>query len=223
MFIDVIVEGSAWRRLRCHCMSELLTFQSSRLRAGIMPRQPSLCTSLAILAIIFGCAIITRAQTSARNAPTPPEKLDTDKSGSPDEKSLLGSIDDENRVKQSIKLLEKEYKQNVDRAREVAELGAQLRDALKTGRPFGREETKKLERLEKLAKKIRDQAGGSDEEDLLKSPPGKLDSALARLADVAESLFKAVEKTPRQVISAAVIENANVLLQLARATRNLFR
>lgn len=204
-------------------MSELLTFQGSRLSAGTMRRQSSLCTALAILAIVFGCATITAAQTSPRNAPTPPEKLDPDKSGSSDEKSLLGSIDDEMRVKQSIKLLEKEYKQNVDRAREVAELGAQLRDALKTGRAFGREETKKLERLEKLAKKIRDQAGGSDEEDLLKSPPGKLESALSRLADVAESLFKAVEKTPRQVISAAVIEKANVLLQLARATKNLFR
>lgn len=203
-------------------MSELLTFKGSRLRAGTMPRHSSLCASLAILAIVFGCASITGAQTSPRNAPTPPDKLETDKSGSSDEKSLLGSIDDEMRVKQSIKLLEKEYKQNVDRAREVAELGAQLRDALKTGRPFGREETKKLERLEKLAKKIRDQAGGSDEEDLLKSPPGKLESALSRLADVAESLFKAVQKTPRQVISAAVIEKANVLLQLARATKNLF-
>jgi hypothetical protein len=131
-------------------------------------------------------------------------------------------MDDEMRVKQSIKLLEKEYKQNVERAREVAELGAQLRDALKEGRPFGREETKKLERLEKLAKKIRDEAGGSDEDDLISNPPGKLDSALSRLADVAESLFKAVETTPRQVISAAVIEKANVLLQLARVTKNLF-
>jgi len=126
------------------------------------------------------------------------------------------------RVKQSIKLLEKEYKQNVDRAREVAELGAQLRDALKEGRPFGREETKKLERLEKLTRKIRDEAGGSDEEDLINNPPGKLDSALSRLADIAESLFTAVQKTPRQVISAAVIEKANALLQLAKVTRNLF-
>jgi len=39
---------------------------------------------------------------------------------------------------------------------------------------------------------------------------------------VAESLFKAVEKTPRQVISAAVIEKANALLHLARITRNFF-
>jgi hypothetical protein len=204
-------------------MSELFTSQGSRLHAGTRHRQSSWCTSLTILAIVFGCAIIAGAQTNPRNAPTPPGKLETDKSGSSDEKTVLGSLDDEMRVKQSIKLLEKEYKQNVDRAREVAELGAQLRDALNAGRPFGREETKKLERLEKLARKIRAQAGGSDEEDLLNNPPGKLESALSRLADVAESLFKAVQKTPRQVISAAVIQKANVLLQLAKATKNLFR
>ncbi|MCU1265159.1 MAG: hypothetical protein JWM21_1477 [Acidobacteria bacterium] len=179
-------------------------------------------SSLVMLSLIFGLAALTSAQTSPRTMPTPPEPINIDKPQSSDDKPALGTIDEEMRVKQSIKLLEKEYKQNVERAREAAELGAQLRDALKDGRPFGREETKKLERLEKLAKKIRDEAGGSDEDDLINNPPGKLDSALSRLADVAEALFKVVEKTPRQVISAAVIEKANALLQLARVTRNLF-
>lgn len=204
-------------------MSELPTSQPWHVHACTTRRQSSFCASLFILSIVVGCAIVASAQTNPRNAPTPPDKMEVDKPGSSDETPVLGSPDEEMRVKQSIKLLEKEYKQNVDRAREVAELGAQLRDALKEGRPFGREETKKLERLEKLARKIRDEAGGSDEEDLLNNPPGKLESALARLADVAESLCKAVEKTPRQVISAAVIEKANVLLQLARVTKNLFR
>lgn len=190
-------------------------------RAAVRGR-PRLRTTLLILFVIFGTAIIATAQTSPQSMPTPPEPINADKSRSSDDKTTLGSMDDEMRVKQSIKLLEKEYKQNVDRAREAAELGAQLRDALKEGRPFGREEAKKLERLEKLAKKIRDEAGGSDEEDVIKNPPGKLDSALSRLADIADSLFKAVQKTPRQVISAAVIEKANALLQLAKVTKNLF-
>jgi hypothetical protein len=190
-------------------------------RAAVL-RTSRFRTSLVTLLMIFGTTAIATAQTSPQNMPTPPEPINADKSRSSDDKPTLGSMDDEMRVKQSIKLLEKEYKQNVDRAREAAELGAQLRDALKEGRPFGREETKKLERLEKLAKKIRDEAGGSDEDDVIRNPPGKLDSALSRLADIAESLFKAVEKTPRQVISAAVIEKANALLQLARVTKNLF-
>ena len=126
------------------------------------------------------------------------------------------------RVKQEIKLREKEYKANVDRAREVAELGAQLRDAQKLGRAFGRDEYKKLDRLEKLAKKIRSEAGGVEEEESDDNPPSKLDSALSRLADVAESLFNAVQKTPPKVISLGVIEKVNTLLQLTKVTRNLF-
>lgn len=206
-------------------MLEVLTSKLGRqLRTDpvAMRRGSPFRTFLTILSIVCASAVIATAQTSPQTSPTPPEPINIGKPHSPEDKPIMGSMDDEMRVKQSIKLLEKEYKQNVDRAREVAELGAQLRDALKEGRPFGRDETKKLERLEKLARKIRDDAGGSDEEDLINNPPGKLDSALSRLADVAESLFTAVQKTPRQVISAAVIEKANVLLQLAKVTRNLF-
>ncbi len=204
-------------------MSELFTVPRQRVSASNIAIHAGLPLRAFLSLLVFGTFIVAGAQTRPQNFPTPPEFPNVEKPKSPEDKSGLGSIDEEMRVKQSIKLLEKEYKQNVDRAREVAELGAELRDAAKEGKPFGREETKKLERLEKLTKKIRDEAGGSDEEASLSNPPGKLESALSRLADVADSLRKVVEKTPRQVISAAVIEKANVLLQLTRITRNLFR
>jgi hypothetical protein len=175
-----------------------------------------------MLVMLLGSVRMSSAQTSPRTVPTPPEPMNVEKPQPSVDKPALGSIDEEMRVKQSIKLLEKEYKQNVERAREAAELSVQLRDTLKEGHSFGKEESRKLERLERLAKKIRDEAGGSDENDLLTDPPGRLDSALSRLADVADSLFKVVEKTPRQVISAAVIEKANALLQLAKLTKSLF-
>ncbi len=202
-------------------MSEPRTSQTHQSSNGAFRRNSAVSLIVSSVSLLFACALLVKAQTRPQNSPTPPETIE--KPTSADDKANLGSIDEEMRVKQSIKLLEKEYKQNVERAREAATLSIELRDALKTGRAFGREETKKLERLEKLAKKIRDEAGGSDEESLLNNPPGKLESALSRLADVAESLYKAVEKTPRQVISAAVIEKANVLLKLARLTRNFFQ
>lgn len=210
-------------------MFELSIVPRQRVRAANMAIRTILSfrTSLSVLAVICGTFIVVGAQTRPDKPAIPPDNvgkpINTGKATSPEDQLGLGPMDEEMRVKQNIKLLEKEYKQNVDRAREVAELGAQLRDAIKDGKPFGREETKKLERLEKLAKKIRDEAGGSDEETSLSNPPGKLESVLSKLAEVAESLCKVVEKTPRQVISATVIEKANVLLQLTRLTRNLFR
>lgn len=174
-----------------------------------------------IVLVLFCCALKVSAQTQPVTPLPTPDPAKAEKSDSSDDRTL-GSMEDEMRVRRQIKLAEKEYQDNVGRAREVAELGAELHEAAEEGRSFGREETKKLERLEKLAKKIRTEAGGSNEDDPLNNPPGKLEAALSRLAEVSDSLRKTVEKTPRQVISAAVIEQANVILQLTRVARRLF-
>ncbi|HEV7396709.1 MAG TPA: hypothetical protein VGN86_09395 [Pyrinomonadaceae bacterium] len=178
-----------------------------------------------LVGLLFSANFTAQAQANSQTPPPLPESIDIQRPRPSDGKPSLGSIDEEMRAKQNLKMLENEYKETIQRAREAADLSAQLRDAIKSGHPFGKDETKKLERLEKLAKKIRDESGGSDsdEESLINNPPGKLDSALSRLADVAESLYKTLQKTPRQVISATIIENANVLLKLARLTRGLFQ
>lgn len=178
-----------------------------------------------LIGLLFSAHSTAQAQSNSQPMPLPSESIDVQRPRPSDGKPALGSIDEEMRAKQNLKMLDNEYKETIQRAREAAELSAQLRDEIKAGRTFGKDETKKLERLEKLAKKIRDESGGSDsdEESLLKNPPGKLDSALSRLADVAESLYKTLQKTPRHVISATIIENANVLLKLAKLTRGLFQ
>jgi DNA repair ATPase RecN len=131
-------------------------------------------------------------------------------------------MEEEMRKRREIKLAEKEYRDNLERAREVAELGAALRDSYKAHKSLSHEDTRKLERIEKLAKKIRNEAGGSDEDTSLDDPPRELEPALSRLAEVSGSLRKVVEKTPRQVVSAAVIQQANALLQLLKFCRSLF-
>jgi len=77
-----------------------------------------------------------------------------------------------------------------------------------------REGLKRLERLEKLTKKIRGEAGGESGEVQIVDRPTDKATALTQIADAAESLSKGVQNTPRQVISAAVIDGANVLLEL---------
>ena len=119
-----------------------------------------------------------------------------------------------------IKLEEKQYKENLERAREADRLSVELKNSYEQKKSFTHEDTKKLERLEKLTRKIRSEAGGSDEDGLLDDPPNELEPALSRLAQVTESLRKVVEKTPRQVISATVIEQANLILQLVKIARN---
>ncbi len=124
-------------------------------------------------------------------------------------------------ARKEIEALEKDRKDNLQRAREAGQLGLELRDSYKSNKTFLRDDLKKLERLEKLTRRIRNEAGGSDGEETIKDTPKALEPALDMLADYSQNLRKGVEKTPRQVISASVIEQANDLLQVIHVVKTL--
>jgi hypothetical protein len=77
--------------------------------------------------------------------------------------------------------------------------------------------------MEKLARKIRGGAGGSDNDKVLQDPPGRIEGALKRLAELSGDLKKSVLKTSRLVISAGVIERSNEMIELIRHIRNIQR
>jgi hypothetical protein len=82
---------------------------------------------------------------------------------------------------------------------------------------------RRLDRLEKLTRKIRSETGGEDDETTLPKPPTDLDSAVVCVGKIAVSLGEQFKKTPRQVVSAAVIDEANVLLELIKLVRTFAR
>ena len=135
----------------------------------------------------------------------------------------LTEIEEEMRAKRAINHAEKEHQENLNRATEIAQIGRQLKSAVNNTPVLGRDPQKKLERLEKLTRKIRGEAGGDDQEVELPNRPADVPSAITRIAEAAETLSKDVHNTPRQVVSASVIENANVLLELIRIMRSLSR
>lgn len=119
-----------------------------------------------------------------------------------------------------LKEEKKRYDEHLGRAREVSQLAAQLSETYKAKQAFDSEDAKKLERLEKLTKRIRNEAGGSETDPDVKNIPHDLAAAVKRVAEMAEDLRKLVEKTPRHVISAAVIDHANTLIGLIQYVRN---
>ena len=123
------------------------------------------------------------------------------------------------RDRQALKAAKKEYDDNLARAREASQLASELVKTYEAKKSFGSEDSKKFERLEKLAKKIRNEAGGSDSDPDIKDIPGVMETAVKELADMTDDLRKLVEKTPRHVISAAVIDQANKLLGLLQHVR----
>lgn len=116
-------------------------------------------------------------------------------------------------------MAEKDHEENVNRAREIADISKDLQKTLKDKTTIDRDSVKKLDRLEKLTKKIRNEAGGEDEEVDIVDRPTNISTAVDKIADGADSLSKAVQNTPRQVVSASVIGKANVLLQLIKLLR----
>ena len=165
--------------------------------------------------------LLTVVNAASAQAPRPtPEILP--RISRPDEPpDPMASMEEEMRAKRAIRSAEKEYRENIDRAHELADLGSQLGESFKKNQQFDRADWKKIDRLEKLTKAIRNAAGGSDSE-----PDSDKHSVLLRvnveqLLTVVNSLAERVEKTPRHVISAAVIDEANVLLELIRLVREL--
>ena len=175
------------------------------------------------LTLICSALSIAQAQNQA-SSQNSSDSAGTDKdSRHSNSRDLLGSPENEMLVRQKIKADEKVHQENVERAREAAQLSVEIRDAFLSAKAFGRTEEKKLERLEKITRKIRSEAGGSDGDETLDDPPSQIEPALARLAEVSDKLRKRVEKTPRQVVSADVIERANEVLEIIRVIHTFTR
>ncbi len=111
----------------------------------------------------------------------------------------------------------------VERAAEAARLGLELRTAFDKQQTLGREDLKRLEKLEKLARKIRGNAGGSDDDEPLKDPPAALGETVARLAEVSVKLNEVARMSTRLVVSGAVIECSNELIELVRHLRTFVK
>ena len=138
-----------------------------------------------------------------------------------DQKGPFSAVEEEMKAKRAIKVAAQEYQENLDRARDLSSLGASIVTSFKQKNGLDQEDIKKLEKVEKLAKGIRRAAGGCEDDQEMEKPPKDLATAIDMLSDLSQSLKVKVEKTPKHVISAAVIDEANVLLELIRLVRTL--
>ena len=174
-------------------------------------------------AFLFFSGVATAQTPIPRSTPPPPAPIDGTVKGQDKTEAPLTTFEEELRMKRAIKLAEKDHQENLDRAREIAQIAKELQENVKDESNLDRNAVKKVERLEKLTKKIRGEAGGEDEEVEIVNRPTDVCSAVKQIADASESLSKDVQNTPRQVVSASVIGNANVLLELIKILRTFVR
>ena len=179
------------------------------------------CTLAAVLMILFSVTAVfgqidPPRTSSAQSLPGQGGKKRSDD-------DPLTTFEEEIRAKRMIKMAEKEHKENLDRAREIQQIGKELKESLQGKSALDRDNLKKVDRLEKLTKKVRGEAGGESEEVSIVNPPADLSTAACQIAEKTESLSKDVLDTPRQVVSASVINSANLLLELIRIARTFGR
>jgi len=109
---------------------------------------------------------------------------------------------------------------------ELVERAAQLKETVDTlaqdtaGSHLARTADKKLKEIEKSAKTIRSEFGGTNDETPLESPPASLDDALKQLKSTGERLNTSMEKTSRHVVSATVVVEASEIIQLVKIIRS---
>lgn len=181
--------------------------------------------TLATLILIVLCVsgVLSQVKTAAAQQPAPtpaPRPVDGTFKNADDTTSPLTTFEEEIRAKREIKIAEKEHQDNLNRAKEIGDIAKQLNESFKkNSTTVDRDCFKKIERLEKLTKKVRSEAGGEDEEITISPRPTDLPSAVKRIVEASETLSKDVQNTPRRVVSASVIGNANVLLELIRLAR----
>lgn len=133
----------------------------------------------------------------------------------------MGSPEAEMLRRAEIRHEEETHREMVERADEAAQIGDEILASFKKNNSLTRDDLKRLERLEKLARKIRNGAGGSDADKELPDPPVVIEGAVTRLAELSGDLKKSVSKTSRLVISASVIERSNEVIELIRHIRSI--
>jgi hypothetical protein len=186
------------------------------------PHLTGLAGAVAFAAVLMLGSFPAYSQTRPAPPPPPPPPDDKVFRDKDDLGSDIGSHESEMRAKLALSRDKKLYDENLARAKETAEIASQLLESYRAKKSFNSEDQKKLERIEKLTRRIRNEAGGTETDVEIEAAPAT-ETAMKSVADKAEELRKEVEKTPRHVISTTVIEQANKLIALIQHVRDLNR
>lgn len=132
----------------------------------------------------------------------------------------------ESLVKNRIDREKKDFQEMLERADEAAKLSDELDKSFVKNNALTVEDKRKLERLEKISKKIREELGGSSDseaDDKTAVFDGfKLSStsdAVDKLKSISAKLSEELKKTSRYTISALSIQSSNTILKIVRFIR----
>ena len=162
------------------------------------------------LAFLIGAAAVNliHAQTDASNRSMP-------------QKEELPTGIQESLAKQRIEREKKDYAELLARGEEAVKLSDELEKSFAQNNRISPTDQKKLDRLEKLVKKIRSELGGDDDDKNAELGNKSLSivNALETLRDNTLKLVDELKKTTRYSVSVVAVESSNLLLKVVRFLR----
>jgi hypothetical protein len=124
------------------------------------------------------------------------------------------------RIKMAIERADSEYRRTIEDADKMNDLSAEVARSYRDNGRLNADELKKLGTIEKLAKRILNQAGGDEVDDKNKPQQRSLPEALEQLTTAAANIQKSIKAQTRFVVSAAVIAGSNEVINIAQFIRH---
>ena len=139
--------------------------------------------------------------------------------GRPAKEELPQNIQ-ETLAKQRIAREKKDFEELLQKSEEAVKLSGELETSFSSSNQISAADQKKLERLEKLVKKIRDDLGADDDDEkTVEESPSTLRSAFQTLQSSAADLLKEIKKSTRYSVSVIAVQTSNTLLKLVKFIR----
>ena len=145
----------------------------------------------------------------------------TTRNGVPKKEDLPTGIQ-ESLAKQRIEREKKDFAELLSRGEEAVKISGELEKSFTQNNELSSTDLKKLDRLEKLFKKIRSEIGGDggdDKSTKLDDKPLSIGNALKSLQDNAVKLVDELNKTTRYSVSVIAVESSNILLKVVQFLR----
>jgi len=161
------------------------------------------------LFFIIGAVVFANAQTDA-----------TTRNGVPSKEDMPKGIQ-ENLAKQRIEREKKDFADLLSRGEEAVKLSNDLEKSFSQNNQLSAEDRKKIDRLEKIVKKIRNEIGADNDDEAVEvdDKPLSVLNALKALQNNTVKLVDELKKSTRYSISVVAIESSNLLLKVVRFLR----
>lgn len=161
-----------------------------------------------LFVFLFVLAIVAGADAQSNIDPS-------GKSGA--EKEDLPKNIKESLAKSRIETEKKDYDELLKRGEEALKIGAELEKSFAQNNSLTQSDQKKLDRMEKLVKKIRSELGGDETDN--DENPSTIENAVKTLQSKSAMLFEELKKATRHSISVVAIESSNALIKAVKFLR----